>query len=371
MLVPEVFTACDLAKEDRTAAVAKLHAEYGVNVFFAAGEGPDDKQSEMTLLQLHQGGLGLPDRDYYFDEDKAEKRELYVAHVERVLGLLGEPAEEAKKGAAAVMRLETALAAAHLTRTERRDPETTYNKMAVAKLAALCKGGIEWARYLELIGKKQPKGLNVDTPPALANASRVLKDATDDELRAYLRWHSAKSCSAHLPSAFVDAHFDFFSKTLSGQQEQKPRWKRCMGMVEDALGEAVGQLYVAKYFGADAKNRALASVEQVRQSLEARLREVPWMAESTRAKALEKMAAFGVKSTPVWGSNPQLADTCVFSPHALGPRARQSATPTIGSTTARCASCRATTWATCSARAPSSTAARWPSPTRRPTGAAG
>ena len=133
----------------------------GVNVFFAVGEGPDDKCSEQTLLQLHQGGLGLPDRDYYFDEDKKAKRDLYTAHVATVLGLLGDDAEAARRGAEAVLRLETALAAAHLTRTEARDPETTYNKMSPAKLAAQCKGGaaggIDWPRYLELIVEPSPK----------------------------------------------------------------------------------------------------------------------------------------------------------------------------------------------------------------------
>jgi len=290
-----LFAACDLAHTDRTTAVAKLHAEYGVNVFFSVGEGPDDKQSEQTLLQLHQGGLGLPDRDYYFDDDKKDKREMYIAHVAKVLELLGDNTTVAASGAEAVMRLETQLASAHLTRTERRDPETTYNRMTPAKLTALCKGGVDWPRYLQLVGKPHPKALNIDSPPALANTARVLGEATAEDLRAYLRWHVGRSCAPHLGAAFVAAHFDFFDHTLSGTKEQKVRWKRAMSMVEEALGEAVGQLYVAQYFNADAKQRALAIVEQVRQALEARLREVEWMRPATRGKALEKMAAFGVK----------------------------------------------------------------------------
>ena len=291
-----VLAACDLVSTDRTAAVAKLHAEYGVNVLFSAGEGPDDKESSWCLLQLHQGGLGLPDRDYYFDEDKQDKRDLYVKHVTNVLTLLGESEETAAKGAEAVMKLEREyLASSHLTRTERRDPETTYNKYSVAKLTAQCKGGLDWAKYLEGIGKPSPKSVNVDSPVALASACRLLKEASDDDLKAYLRFHVAKSCSAHLGKAFVDEQFEFYSKALSGQQEQKPRWKRCQGMVAGALGEAVGELYVAKHFAGEAKTRALSVVERVRKSLEARLNEVPWMAEATRKKALEKMKAFGVK----------------------------------------------------------------------------
>jgi len=293
-----VLAACELATTDKTAALAKLHAEYGVNAFFALGEGADDKDSAWTLHQLSQAGLGLPDRDYYFDEDKADKRELYAAHVHKMLAMLGDADADAAAGAAAVLRLETALAASHLTRTERRDPDTTYNRMAVGKLSALCKGAIEWPRYLELAathGAALPKALNVDSPVALATAMRLFADAPAADVRAYLRWCVALSCAPHLPSAFVDAHFEFYSKALSGQQEQKPRWKRAMPMVEAALGDAVGQLYVERYFSADAKGRALHIVSKVRAALEARLREVPWMQDSTRAKALDKMRGFGVK----------------------------------------------------------------------------
>lgn len=290
-----VLAACDLAATDKTAAIAKLHAEYGVNAFFQLGEGPDDKDSGWTLHQVQQGGLGLPDRDYYFDEDKAELRKLYLAHVSQMLSLLGETAEAADESAQAVLRIETALAASHLTRTERRDPDTVYNKMSVPKVAALCKGAIDWPRYFELAAFKVPKALNVDTPVALATASRLLETSAPSDLRAYLRWHAAHACAAHLPAAFVDAHFAFFSKALSGQQEQKPRWKRAMAMVDGALGDAVGQLYVERYFAPQAKARALHIVGKVRAALEARLREVAWMQESTRAKALEKMNGFGVK----------------------------------------------------------------------------
>ena len=193
------------------------------------------------------------------------------------------------------MKLETTLAQSHLTKTEMRDPETTYNKMSVAKLSALCKGAVDWKAFFDAAAFKQPKSVNVNSPTALAVASRCLADASDAELRAYLRWHTAKSYSAHLPKAFVLADFEFYAKALSGQRELKPRWKRAMSMVESALGEAVGQLYVARFFGDDAKVRALAVVETVREALEARLKEVPWMEESTRAKALEKMSGFGVK----------------------------------------------------------------------------
>ena len=293
-----VLATCALAASDKTAAVAALHAEHGVNVFFATGEGPDDKNADWSIIQMHQGGLGLPDRDYYFDEDKADKRALYVKHVAAQLrNLEGDSlaADAATAAAESVLRFETSLAAAHLTRTERRDPDTVYNPMSLTKLGSLCKGAIDWPRYFELIGKKECGTVCVDSPPALANACRLLAEADDEALGWYLRWHAVRSCAAHLPKAFDDESFGFFGRALQGQQEQKPRWKRAMSWVEGALGEAVGELYVAAFFRAEAKQRALETVEAVRQALEARLRAVPWMGDATRAKALEKMNRFGVK----------------------------------------------------------------------------
>eukprot|EP00928_Gymnodinium_smaydae_P052928 TRINITY_DN3704_c0_g1_i1.p1 TRINITY_DN3704_c0_g1~~TRINITY_DN3704_c0_g1_i1.p1 ORF type:complete len:695 (+),score=182.86 TRINITY_DN3704_c0_g1_i1:124-2085(+) len=290
-----MLACCDSAHEDKTAAVAKLQAEYGVNVFFAIDEGPDDKQSEWTLLQMYQGGLGLPDRDYYFDTDKEDKRVLYLAHVKTMLTMLGDDEARAEAGARAVVALETTLARSHLTLTEKRDPETRYNKMRPAKLKALCKGALDWEVFFEQAAFKQPKHVNVDNPVALAVASRCLEECEPEALRAYCRFHVAKTYAAHLPKAFVDANFEFYSRELSGQKEQKPRWKRAMAQVEGALGEAVGELYVAKHFAGDAKARALAVVEAVRAALETRLNEVPWMSAATRTKALEKMNGFGVK----------------------------------------------------------------------------
>ncbi|KAL1523279.1 hypothetical protein AB1Y20_018229 [Prymnesium parvum] len=290
-----VLDACDLAATDKTAAIAALHAQFGVNVLFAATEGPDDKKSEWTLLQLQQAGLGLPDRDYYFDEDKADKRKLYEEHVAQMLTLAGEEEGAASAQAAAVLKLETSLAGAHMTRAERRDPDSVYNKMSCAKLAALVKGGIDWKRYLELIGKPAPSAVNCDSPPALAAASRLLESSSAEEMRAYLRWHAIHSCAKHLPQKFVDCDFEFYAKALQGQKEQKPRWKRAMGFIEQALGEAIGKIYVSKYFAEDAKKRALETVECVRQALEKRLNEVEWMGASTRQRAIEKMNEFRVK----------------------------------------------------------------------------
>lgn len=294
-----------------------------------------------------------------------------MLHVAETLRLLGDSAAEAEAGAAAVMRLESAMAATHMTRTERRDPETCYNKCTMAKLGAICKGAVEWARYFELAGKPEPGAyLNVDSPPALAAASRLIATSDGAELQSYLRWHVAHAYAAHLPKAHVDAHFEFYAKFLSGQKEQKPRWKRAMGWVESALGEAVGELYVARFFAGGAKAAALTTVEAVRVELQRRLEEVKWMSGDTRQKALEKMVrARTHRATTV--SPPCSALPRSTPPPRSAASTSRSATPTRGSTTARSRCAPAITWATSSARAPSSTAVRWASPTRRRTSRAG
>jgi len=291
-----VLEACELGATDATAAVAKLHI-WGVGALFGVYEGPDDEKSSWTLLQLGQGGLGLPDRDYYFDEDKADKKALYATFVEETLRRLS--VEDPAAMAEAILAFETRIAFSYLTRTERRDPKITYNKFSLAKLAATCKGAIDWTRYIELVEVPEPRrggDVNVNAPAAVAAACRAFGELDAATRVAYLKFHAAKSLSPHLPKVFVDAHFEFYSKQLSGQQEQQPRWKRALGFVDAALGEAVAQVYVAKFFPESSKQRCRALVERVRVQLEKRLNEVDWMTSpDTRRQALEKMAAFGCK----------------------------------------------------------------------------
>jgi len=292
-----VLAACDLAATDPTAAVAQLHI-YGVGVIFGVGEGPDDEKSSWTLLQIGQGGLGLPDRDYYLDDDKAEMRELYAKFMAETLERVGDVADPAET-AAAIVAFETRCAASYLSRTERRDPKITYNKFSVAKLKATCKGAVDWDRFLELIEVPEARregAVCVNAPASVAVATKLFGELPPATRVAYCKFHAVKSLSSHLPKAFVDAHFEFYSKKLSGQQALQPRWKRALGWVDGALGELVGEAYTAKFFPEASKRRCRDLVERVRVQLEKRLNEVEWMTSAeTRRQALEKMNNFGCK----------------------------------------------------------------------------
>ena len=298
------------------------------------------KQSEWSIAQVGQGGLGLPDRDYYYDEDKEEKRKMYKDHISASLLLLGAPyyadAGAADAAASAVYELEKAIAGVHMTRTERRDPEKTYNKMTVADLQAKCDaatggGGIQFSRLFAGAGKPAETlgDINVSTlgpymhlslslthtctyiqwstcitrsqtcpyfSDAVVGISKIFKEASADVLSSYFRWSILRTFMGFdLPKAFADLHFGFFETALKGTKEQKPRWKRAMQQIESVLGEALGELYVAKYFSAAAKSAALDVVERVRIALKERLEEVKWMSDATRERAMLKMAKFSVK----------------------------------------------------------------------------
>jgi putative endopeptidase len=289
-----VLAACEEAAADPTAAIAALH-RYGIAALIGVGEGPDDEKSSWTLLQLGQGGLGLPDRDYYLDDCHADKRELYEAFIRGTLERLD--VADAAARAADVLAFETACAKSQLSMTEKRDPQITYNKYSVAKLAATCKGCVDWPRLLELLDVPRRDGdVNLNAPAAIATSVRLFGELDATVRVAYLKFHAAKSLSPHLPKAFVEAWFAFYGTALSGQQEQQPRWKRALGFVDAALGELVGKAYTTKYFPESSKKRCLDLVERVRQQLERRLKEVPWMTNTkTREHALEKMNKFGCK----------------------------------------------------------------------------
>jgi len=262
-------------------ALGELHTA-GVPAFFGLGDGADAKDSTRSIAQAHQGGLGLPDESYYDQPQHAAVKEAYEKHVARMLRLLGDDDATADEAASAVVALETKLAAAQLTRTERRDPDKTYNLTTLSALVDSAPA-LDWRAYFAALHKPAPGDINVDCPAAIGVAADAAKAASPAELRAYLRWHVANAAAEYLGDAFSEADFDFYQKTLSGQAEQKPRWKRCLGKVNSHLGEALGQLYVARAFPGDAKARANAVVLAVRDALEARLKELP------------KMKSFGVK----------------------------------------------------------------------------
>ena len=237
----------------------------------------------------------MPDRDYYFDEDKQDKREAYLGHVKKMLVFLG--IEDDPKS---VIDLEQSMAKSYLTRTENRDPQVTYNKMKIDDLTTdIGKGKFDFASYLRGSTGKTVEELgeiNVRQTGSLSALAEIMAEADSQALSSYLKFHVIHSYAPYLTKAVVDENFDFYERTLSGTQEQKPRWKRAMGFLESALGEALGERYCESFFDESCKTKALEIVECVRQALEDRLKEVDWIkSDSTRQEALRKMSKFRVK----------------------------------------------------------------------------
>ena len=296
--------ACSSDKTQLATQLGALVKDFGVYSFFSIGASPDNKNSDHSIAQIAQGGLGLPDRDYYFDEDKEEKREAYKTHVAKMLTLLTdttatEPTEGSLEIASQIYDLEVELAKAHMTKTENRDPEATYNKMSIADFGEMCENAFDFEAFLLAATGKTAKDLgdiNVRNVHALQTAAQIISTLEKELLESYLRWRSVKSCANYMAKVFVMESFDFNERTLSGTDEIKPRWKRAMAFTESTLGEALGQIYCAKYFDESCKEKALYIVEEVRKSLEERLKEVDWMkSDSTREEALKKMNRFRIK----------------------------------------------------------------------------
>jgi putative endopeptidase len=292
-------------KPDLAQALGTLALEYGISTFLNIGVSPDNSNTDHSILQVSQGGLGLPDRDYYFDEDKQDKRDAYKKAVALMLTLLEDPTateatEQMLVAAKSVYDLEFQLAEKHMTKIQNRDPHDTYNKMSIDDFVRSTGDGIfDFRTYLTAATTKSIADLgdiNIRNVEALKRVAEVISSVDPTTLGHYLKWHTVKSVAPYMSKAFVNAHFAFYETEMQGTKEIKPRWKRAMAFTESALGEALGKIYCKKYFDETSKERALKVVEQVRKALEERLKEVEWMkAESTRAEALKKMSKFGVK----------------------------------------------------------------------------
>jgi endothelin-converting enzyme/putative endopeptidase len=275
--------------------VGRLHAA-GVGALFAFGAVQDYKDATTVIASLDQGGLGLPDRDYYLKDDpkSVELRKAYQAHVARMLALLGDSKEQAAKSAEVVLEIETRLARASMDRVSRRDPEKRYHKMPRAQAAALFPS-FAWEGYLAALDSPAFRDVNVGVPDFFKGLEASIKEVPVAHWRTYLRWHLVHASAGALPAAFVNEDFAFYGKTLSGQKELKPRWKRCVAQVDDALGEALGKPYVERTFGADGKERMQRMVGALEKALEKDIRELPWMTEATKPRALAKLAAIANK----------------------------------------------------------------------------
>jgi putative endopeptidase len=261
------------------------------SLLFAAGSTQDPDNSEQVIADLDQGGLGMPDRDYYIKEDakSRETRERYLQHVQKVFELIGDSPAIARKNAEAVMRLETAMAKASLTRVERRDPHKLVHKMKVADLTQLAPN-FDWAAYYHEMQYPEFAILNVDAPEFVKELSRLLSSAPVDDWKTYLRFHVTDASSPYLSSAFVQENFEFYRKYLRGAKEMQPRWKRCVQYVDYDLSEALGQVYVAKVFSPELKQSTVDMVQRIEDAMGERIRALDWMSPETKQQALTKLA---------------------------------------------------------------------------------
>ncbi len=276
-------------------AIAHFHT-MGVPAFFGFTSGQDDKESTMVIAQAYQGGLGLPDRDYYTKEDDASKklRDEYVAHVTKMLTLAGEPAKKASDDAKKILALETSLAVPARTKVELRDPQKNYNKMKQADLQSLMPDW-NWAEYFEEIKLPEAGDINVGQPDFFKAANEVFKTASLDDWKTYLHWHLITAAASELSSDFVNENFRFYGTTLTGAKQLKPRWKRVVTSTDASLGEALGKLYVAENFPPESKARMTELVKNIQEAMSDSIKSRDWMDDATKAEALKKLAAFSVK----------------------------------------------------------------------------
>jgi endothelin-converting enzyme/putative endopeptidase len=282
-------------KQGLLSVLAMLHRS-GISGFFGFGSARDPNDSDHDIAGFDQGGLGLPDRDFYFrkDERAIHLREAYVAHIEHMFTLAGEQPEPAGQKAKAIMALETALAEISLDRVARRDPQKVNKPMSVAQFVSQSPG-IDWGDYVKDRGTPSFDRLNNQSSDYLAKVGGVIEGASLDDIKAYLTWHVLRASARLLPKAFVDENFDFYGRTLSGTPSLLPRWKRCVQMTDHALGEDLGQLFVAKYFPPAAKTRMVELVAAVHRSFARLMAKVDWMTASTKAKAEAKLAVMATK----------------------------------------------------------------------------
>jgi len=271
--------------------VARLH-ELQVDVLFNFAPMPDPKNALLNIAGLDQGGLGLPEKDFYFRTDKksVEIRQKYVAHIAKMFELLGAAQPAAQKKAAAIMGLETSMAKASLDVTSRRDPVALVHSMSRKELAGLSPN-FRYDDYFTEMKAPQFSQLNVAVPDFVKAMSALLGNQNMADLRDYLTWHYVKSSARLLPKAFDNESFDFFRRTLAGVPEQRPRWKRCVAATDAELGEALGRKYVEKTFGEQGKQRTLEMVHEIERQMGIEIEAVTWMSPATKKEAFAKLHA--------------------------------------------------------------------------------
>ena len=292
----------DLAE---VAAINNVHDVYtllakmtknGSGAYFGIYVGADEKNSMENAVQMSQGGLTMGLRDYYLEDDEAivKIREAFKEHVVKMFKLYGYSDSDAQKGRDVVMEVETRLAKAFRSNVELRDPEANYNKMSMEQLKNDYPS-FEWDTYLNGIGLKDVKEIIVGQPNSLKESADVIATLPIDKQRIYLQWKLIDDAASTLSDEIEAENFNFYSRTMRGVQEQQPRWKRAVSVVGGVLGEAVGQMYVEKYFPAEAKARMKELVGNLQKALGERIQNLDWMSDETKARAQEKLSTFVVK----------------------------------------------------------------------------
>ena len=282
-------------KSDVSKMVATLHKE-GMAPFFALFVDADEKNSAMNIVQLYQAGIGMGDRDYYLleDEGSAKMRDAYRAYINKLFTLAGSSPEQADAAVDAVMKKEKAIAEISYGREDLRDSQKNYNKLAYEDFKQI-ESPLDWDVYFESMGLAGLKELDAKQINFYKDMNKALQNTTVDEQKYYLAFNLLSAAAPYLSDDFVDADFEFYGKVMSGKQEQQPRWKRSLNTVNGALGEAVGEMYVEKYFPASSKEKMLTLVGNLQTALSERINGLEWMSDTTKAKAQEKLAAFTVK----------------------------------------------------------------------------
>lgn len=293
-LKPELEEIAKLkSKKDLAEMVASMRDE---NVLFRFGSTQDYRDASQVIAEASQGGLGLPDRDYYLKEDakSVELRKKYVEHVRKMFELLGDEPEVAAKEAQAVMSIETALAKGSMTRVERRDPKNLDHKMTSVELEKISPD-FEWGIFFNKVGLASLASLNVTSPTFFKSMNEEIAKESLPDWKVYLRWHLVHADAQFLAAPFVSENFAFYGKTLRGQQELQPRWKRCTENIDDQLGEALGKVYVEKYFSPEAKSQALKMVKEIDAAMAADIDSLTWMSATTKQQALVKLRGMANK----------------------------------------------------------------------------
>jgi putative endopeptidase len=280
---------------DLPAMLAHLH-RIGVPAIFVFGAGQDFKKSDSIIAITGQGGLGLPDRDFYLKDDAKSQstRDAYVSHMTSMFKLLGDDADKAAAEAQTTMKIETRLAQVSLDRVSRRDASKQYHKMSPADLKNVLTN-FDWATYTKKLGAPKFTGVNVAHPDFFKGVDPMLTSVSIDDWKTYLRWHLVHDQADALSAAFVNENFNFYSKTLNGTKEIQPRWRRCVVATDQRLGEALGEVYVKKAFPPEAKARMKELVNNLIVALREDIPTLDWMSEPTRQAAIAKLNAFAVK----------------------------------------------------------------------------